>query len=61
MVRWPSVNQEKQMAFILRYNDQGLACPRIQCDACKEIINDPEEANVAWKEAGDSPQIYTLC
>ena len=45
----------------LRYTRQGVTCPRIQCNACKEIVEEIEAPNVAWKEPGDNPQIYILC
>jgi hypothetical protein len=50
------MTQEKQKAFILRYNNQGLACPRIQYDACEQILDETEEANVAWKKRGGQPE-----
>jgi hypothetical protein len=39
----------KTMAFIIQFNSE-LACPRVQCDHCGEIIDDPAIAIAAWDE-----------
>jgi hypothetical protein len=37
------------VAFIIQLNSE-LACPRVQCDHCGEIIDEPAMAIAAWDE-----------
>jgi hypothetical protein len=36
------------MPFILEHNDDGIACPRFQCDKCSKIIADVQEVMLRW-------------
>jgi hypothetical protein len=43
------LKHNKTMAFIIQFNSE-LACPRVQCDHCGEIIDEPAIAIAAWDE-----------
>ena len=37
------------MAFIIQLSNER-ACPRVQCDHCHQVIDDPSKAIATWEE-----------
>jgi hypothetical protein len=51
------------MALIIRTEKVPgdlLSCPRVQCDHCGEIIDDPRTAMVTWDEPAKEGDISSL-